>query len=112
MDTHTLPRQELRATLLAQIVTIDIDEIARILKRSRSTILSDLCRNPDRLPPSIKLGKTRVWLLSTVLDWLQSHEKQTKSAAEVFAKPAKLPTRRGRRTKAEIIRMARLENAS
>jgi hypothetical protein len=47
---------------------IDISELALILKKSPSTIRSDMVRAPARLPPSFTMpgSRKRLWLLETV----------------------------------------------
>lgn len=57
--------------------TLSADDLAAVLHRSVATILSDLSRRPQNLPPSITVGKTRVWLESSVLEWLKARESNT-----------------------------------
>lgn len=53
--------------------TLDINELAVLLKRSASTINKDLQRAPSRVPPpspTHTAGARRIWITSHVLDWL------------------------------------------
>lgn len=53
--------------------TLDIDELAELLKLSPRTINNDLSRNPSRIPPPspkhARRGR-RVWITAHVLAWL------------------------------------------
>lgn len=50
--------------------TIDARGLAALLYKSKSTILRDVSRNPQSLPPFIKVGKGTIWLTQVVLAWL------------------------------------------
>lgn len=84
-------------------ITIDIEALAKILWRSPASIRSDLCRNPQSLPPRLNLGaKKPLWLSSAVLAWLES--KVTTPPQPQAVLPEEPPKRkRGRPTKAEQI---------
>jgi len=51
---------------------LDIDGLARLLNRGSSTILRDIRRNPEAVPPMIKLPGTRLlrWREIDVEAWL------------------------------------------
>ncbi len=76
-----------------ELRTLDAHALGPVLRKSALSIMADLSRAPHRLPPPIRIGGARgaLWLESTVLEWLQSHEQ---GALEQ-------PRRRGRPTKAE-----------
>jgi len=54
---------------------LDIDGLARILKRGASTIHRDIRRNPDAVPPRLTLPGTRLlrWREADVASWLDAH---------------------------------------
>jgi predicted DNA-binding transcriptional regulator AlpA len=54
---------------------LDIDDIARILGRSASTIRKDISRRPGAVPPRVRLPGTRLlrWRSLDVQKWLASH---------------------------------------
>lgn len=85
------------------LITLDIEALAKILWRSPASIRSDLCRNPQSLPPRLNLGgKKPLWLPSAVLAWLESRVATPPQPQVVLPEPA--PKRgRGRPTKAEQI---------
>jgi predicted DNA-binding transcriptional regulator AlpA len=55
---------------------ITIDELAEILHLKKGTAYNRLCAG-DPMPPSIQIGKKRLWLQSTVDSWLKAQEKDT-----------------------------------
>lgn len=57
--------------------TLTIEDLANLLKRSVSTIRSDVTRRPQSLPPRLEVpgSRTILWLEQDVLDWLQSLRK-------------------------------------
>lgn len=57
--------------------TLSIKELSEILRRSPTTIATDVTRAPQKLPPRLKLpGSRRVlWLRSDVEEWLKKHRE-------------------------------------
>ena len=54
-------------------VTLDAEELAALLHKSPASVRSDLSRNPLLLPPRLLTGgKKPLWLMSSVLAWLES----------------------------------------
>ena len=53
---------------------LDIDDLAKLLKRSPRTLLRDLPRNPDGIPPRLRRPGTRLlrWRESDVLKWFDA----------------------------------------
>lgn len=109
------------ASLAAQQV-IGIDELSQLLHKHASTIIADRSRAPHRVPPSCEPPgcRTPLWIVSDVLAWLRSYQRQAVTAPTA---PAAAPTtkcatntnttadqapRRGRPTKAEQARRAGL----
>lgn len=89
-----------------EITTLDATDLARILKKSVSTIRSDISRRPGSLPPAIRIGARTLWLPPTVYGWLQDQERplsEGSGGASPVAPSAARPRRRGRPTKAEQI---------
>lgn len=87
---------------------IGVSELAELLKKSPAAILADRSRAPHRLPPSCNPPGTRrpLWILEDVISWLQQYQQP---AAAPAPSPATAPTpRRGRPTKAEQVKAARL----
>lgn len=95
----------------AALVTLDIEALAKILWRSPASIRSDLCRNPQSLPPRLVLGgKKPLWLPSAVLAWLESKVATPSQPQAVL--PEALPKRgRGRPAKAEQLARQRASMA-
>jgi hypothetical protein len=54
---------------------IDVNELARVLRRSPATIKRDLRRNPAAVPPRTTLPGTRLlrWRAVDVQRWLSTH---------------------------------------
>lgn len=75
------------------VKTLDSQGLGMVLGKAAISVQADLSRAPHRLPPPIRIDGARgaLWLESTVLEWLQSHQL---GALEQ-------PRRRGRPTKAE-----------
>jgi len=48
-------------------------DIAKIVRKSPATVRWMSTAHPDQLPPSFKVGKTRLYPESTVIAWLESH---------------------------------------
>jgi len=48
------------------------DELAQVLGFTKKTILNKLCREPESLPPSVKIGRGRVFKRSTVEEWIDN----------------------------------------
>lgn len=63
-------------TALADMqMLLDINDLARMIKRSPKTIASEVTKNPEKLPPRLKLpGSRRVlWRRADVQKWLAEH---------------------------------------
>lgn len=82
-----------------QPTTIDVKGLSELLHRKPSTILSDLSRHPERVPPSIKPEgtRTRIWLFEDVIAWLKERQSPLHS-------PATQVARRGPSLKEERVR--------
>lgn len=54
---------------------LDLQELARLLRRSPETIKRDLRRNPSAVPPRLTLPGTRLlrWRVTDVERWLEEH---------------------------------------
>lgn len=54
--------------------TLTVEDLATLLKRSVSTIKSDVSRRPDTLPPRLVVpgSKAVMWLEADVHAWLDS----------------------------------------
>lgn len=57
-----------------QPVTLDAHALAKllapILYKSQETILRNIARAPDSLPPFVILGGKKLWFVQTVQEWL------------------------------------------
>lgn len=55
--------------------TLGIDDLAKLLHRSRATVASEVTKAPHKLPPRLKLPESRrvLWLAEDVKDWLREH---------------------------------------
>lgn len=91
---HTFSEQGANSRLP---VYMTLHELAALLKRSPGTILNDRVRNPEAVPPAIRLPGTRhlLWERSTVCAWLS---RLTEGKEEVSE--SEPPKRRGRPRKA------------
>lgn len=68
--------------------------LAPLLNLSKSTVEAAATRRPDRLPPPVQIpGGRRMWLRSTVFQWLKAHE--VGAVATVVVTP-KSTVKRGR----------------
>lgn len=58
---------------MTTLKTLSIYDLASLLKRSVSTIRSDVTRRPHTLPPRLDIPgtKTVIWLQSDVEEWLR-----------------------------------------
>jgi len=92
---HPAPFSALNDGERSSLSTLDVDGLARLLHRSRASILSDRTRAPKRVPPAHVPPGTRqpIWLLDEVLDWLRSSPSRRQAS--------QTPRRPGRPTKAE-----------
>lgn len=79
-------------------VYLSLDELAALLKRSPGTILNDRVRNPEAVPPAIRLPGTRhlLWEQSTVCAWLSRLTENGVSDGAGGRGTANTPRRRGR----------------
>ena len=62
------------------IITLDVEELAVILHKSKQSIYMDRRRRPNSLSPRVKIpGSSKLlWLESTVEEWLEKRiEKRT-----------------------------------
>lgn len=59
----------------AEIQTVGVPELAAVMRKKERSILRDLSKNPERLPPCLRLPGVRkpLWLLSDVTQWLHKH---------------------------------------
>lgn len=71
---------------MTKIELITLKELAVMIRSSPASISNQIHRGGegDTIPVSIKRGKRRLWLMSTVLAWLK--EKEEQSRLEIEAK--------------------------
>jgi len=84
---------------------LDLQQLAAVLHRPASTILSDRTRNPAAVPPAIRAPGTRrlLWREQDVERWLDTHVEKR----EVEQLEPGRPRRVGRPTKAEQMQRAK-----
>lgn len=89
------------------VVLSTIDELSKKIKRAKSTIYSDLNRNPQSLPPTLKIpGSGKVLFVNADL-WLLNLAKNQgvvvieNGVDDQLAPAAKLKKKRGRKSNAE-----------
>lgn len=72
--------------------TLTVEELGRVVGKTAGTIRYDLCRHPERLPPSFVLpgSRTRLFLRSTVVLFLEQQ------AAKFGADPQSLSQKSGK----------------
>lgn len=56
---------------------IGLDELSKLLRKSRSSILSDRTRAKHRLPPACTPpdSKTLLWITEDAIAWLRQHQE-------------------------------------
>ena len=61
----------------SSIETLTIYQLAKILNKSPATIATEVSKNPDKLPPRLRLpGSRRVlWLKTDVEDWINKYRE-------------------------------------
>lgn len=57
-------------------ITLDAKGLAVLLHKSELTILRDVTRNPENLPPFVKVGKKTIWFTQAVVDWLAGRSSE------------------------------------
>ena len=79
-----------------------------LLGRAVPTLQTDRCRRPWALPPACTPpgGKSPIWLLSDVIEWLNKHKDPAPATAP------QPPRRRGRPTKREQLERAQAAKAA
>lgn len=70
---------------------LDIQGLALLLKRSASTIASDMVRSPESVPPAFRLPNSRrpLWLRATVMRFLEHHAGASNALPEQYPPPAR-----------------------
>lgn len=103
MSTTTDPLD--LSDLAARGLTLGIGELSVILGRAEKTLLSDLSRRPQNLPPSFCVGATRRWRAADVIQWIServsSVPRRTGRSVSGSAGAEAKKRRRGAPTKAE-----------
>lgn len=82
-----------------------VEDLAKRIHKSASSIRSDACRNPRALPPLCRLPGTKrlLWREEDVDRWLAEHVVRTPSTNAVTPVQVTPTRRRGRPTKAELL---------
>lgn len=83
---------------------LTVPEVAAILRKSSTTIQTDVTRSPQNLPPFAKIGQRILFRESDVHDFISSKIQNKSNALDNIASPSS-PSRRGRPPK-----MARAES--
>ena len=62
--------------------TYGVQDMSRLFQKAPRTIIQDLARRPETLPPPIRIKGTRarIWIADTVDSWLIMHEEVRKSS--------------------------------
>lgn len=93
-------------------ITLGVQELAQILRKTPATISADLVRRPHLIPPPLRLpgGNRLLWLVGDVIEWLNSHRAPPPTIPPVATQSAVLAPRkrRGRPPKAEKIASERM----
>jgi hypothetical protein len=55
---------------------LDIEDLARLLRRTEASIHSARCRNPVSIPPGFRVGRRLFWRSETVDEWLRDQEER------------------------------------
>ena len=89
---------------------LDLHQLAELLHRPASSILSDRTRNPAAVPPAVRAPGTRrlLWRESDVERWLARHVERRVGEQPASGRPRRL----GRPTKAETVRAERRQGVS
>ncbi len=100
-------------------LTLDVEELAALLKCHQGSIYRNLSIAPWRLPPPVQREPRQrvIWLASTVFKWLargavQTAQQQAIAKDTPIASERPLKKKKGRPTKAEQIRRAQAHKAA
>lgn len=86
-----------------------VEQLSVKIHKAKSSIYSDLIRNPQSLPPVLRIAGSRRVLFRDVDSWLESLEQPTTHPSP----PIESARRRGRPTKSEqLARASRVADAS
>lgn len=55
---------------MSQPPTLNAKGLAALLCKSEATILRNVTRSPENLPPFVKVGKNTIWITEVVWNWL------------------------------------------
>lgn len=75
---------------MRQPPTLDAKGLAALLYKSEKTILRDVTRSPENLPPFIKVGKGTIWITEVVWNWLAGRSSKSLKI-EISFTPTSMP---------------------
>lgn len=82
---------------MSQPLTLDAKGLATLLHKSESTILRDVTRCPQSLPPSFKSGKKTLWFRQVAIAWMAAKSNElvkfdlTQILAQIVASAIPVP---------------------
>ena len=53
--------------------TYTVDELSKVLRKSKSSIYADVCRNPSVLPPILRIPGSKKLLFVDVENWMSKY---------------------------------------
>lgn len=79
-------------------LTVGVEELAPIFKKSTNSIYSDLVRRPDALPPPLEIVEDGrlLWLYEDVVAWLKAHRAPSSTQGAPLDDAENIPQRRRR----------------
>jgi predicted DNA-binding transcriptional regulator AlpA len=89
-----------------------IEDMARILGKTAAAVHGHLARRQyDAVPPPLRLGRKLAWVMEVVDEWINAKVAFAKVELEKQMQEIKAPPKkRGRPTKAEVIRRRKVES--
>jgi len=92
-------------------LTLDLEGLSRVLKRSKATIKTQLTRHPAAVPPGIQIAGCRLllWDTENVMDWLRARQRpnnieEPRLASEIIADDIATTKKRGRGRPSNAVR--------
>ena len=65
---------------------LDVEAMAEVLGMSPQSLYTRRSRDPDSLPPAIRLGRRLMWRLATVENWLAELERTQNHTPQLHGK--------------------------
>lgn len=81
---------------MAQLRTLDAEDLGQVIKRSRRIVLRVARERPNELPPQLRrVGREPLWLEEDVLAWLRGEQVRAVAETRPRGRPRRLPAGAG-----------------